>query len=51
MADIDTAGLKANFALVAEHGADDVAQYFYSYLFLRYPRDPGHVPAGDDQAT
>ena len=32
-----TAGLKANFALVAGHGPDEVAQYFYSYLFLRYP--------------
>lgn len=34
---IDTDALKANFADVAGHGPDEVAQYFYSYLFLRYP--------------
>ena len=37
MADIDTAALKENFAAVAAHGGDDVALYFYSYLFLKYP--------------
>ena len=38
MADIDTAALKDNFAVVAGHGPDEVALYFYSYLFLRYPQ-------------
>lgn len=44
MGDIDTAGLKANFALVARHGPDEVAQYFYSYLFLRYPQTRDMFP-------
>ena len=44
MGDIDTAGLKANFALVAGHGPDEVAQYFYSYLFLRYPQTRDMFP-------
>jgi hemoglobin-like flavoprotein len=34
--DIDTAALKSNFAAVGAHG-DDVAMFFYSYLFLKYP--------------
>jgi NAD(P)H-flavin reductase/hemoglobin-like flavoprotein len=34
---IDTAALKDNFAVVAQHGADEVALYFYSYLFLHHP--------------
>lgn len=33
---LDTAALKANFASVATHG-DDVAMYFYNYLFLIHP--------------
>ncbi len=33
---LDTAALKANFASVATHG-DDVAMYFYNYLFLTHP--------------
>ena len=33
---VDPAALKANFASVATHG-DDVAMYFYSYLFLTRP--------------
>ena len=36
MTDIDTAALKENFAAVGAHG-DDVARFFYSYLFLKYP--------------
>lgn len=44
MADIDTAGLKANFGEVAGHGPDVVAQYFYSYLFLRYPETRDMFP-------
>jgi NAD(P)H-flavin reductase/hemoglobin-like flavoprotein len=34
---LDTQALKNNFAAVAAHGGDDVALYFYSYLFLKYP--------------
>jgi len=37
VADIDTDALKSNFAAVAAHGGDQVALYFYSYLFLKYP--------------
>lgn len=33
---VDPAALKANFAAVAIHG-DDVAMYFYNYLFLTHP--------------
>ena len=44
MGDIDTAALKENFALVAGHGPDEVAQYFYSYLFLRYPQTRDMFP-------
>ena len=44
MADIDTAALKANFAEVAGHGPDVIAQYFYSYLFLRYPETRDMFP-------
>lgn len=36
MPDIDTKALKENFAAVGAHG-DDVAMFFYSYLFLRHP--------------
>ena len=50
MADIDTAALKENFATVAAHGGDEVALYFYSYLFLKYPetRDWGRVKSQGD---
>ena len=44
MADIDTAALKDNFAAVAAHGGDDVALYFYSYLFLKYPETRDMFP-------
>lgn len=44
MADIDTAALKENFASVAAHGGDDVAQFFYSYLFLKYPETRDMFP-------
>jgi NAD(P)H-flavin reductase/hemoglobin-like flavoprotein len=37
MGEIDTAALKENFGAVAAHGGDQVALYFYSYLFLKYP--------------
>lgn len=33
---VNPAALKANFAVVATHG-DDVAMYFYNYLFLTHP--------------
>jgi NAD(P)H-flavin reductase/hemoglobin-like flavoprotein len=33
---VDPAALKATFAAVATHG-DDVAMYFYNYLFLTHP--------------
>jgi NAD(P)H-flavin reductase/hemoglobin-like flavoprotein len=36
VADIDTTALKTNFAAVATHG-DEVAMFFYSYLFFRHP--------------
>ena len=44
MGDIDTAALKSNFAAVAAHGGDDVALYFYSYLFLKYPETRDMFP-------
>ena len=44
MAEIDTAALKANFAEVAGHGPDVVAQYFYGYLFLRNPETRDMFP-------
>jgi len=44
VADIDTAALKANFAEVAGHGPDVVAQYFYGYLFLRNPETRDMFP-------
>ena len=44
MADIDTAALKENFANVAAHGGDEVALYFYSYLFLKYPETRDMFP-------
>jgi NAD(P)H-flavin reductase/hemoglobin-like flavoprotein len=37
VADLDTAALKENFAAVANHGGDELALYFYSYLFYRHP--------------
>lgn len=46
MAEIDTAALQRSFAAVAAHGPDDVAQYFYSYLFLRYPETRQMFPPG-----
>lgn len=46
MADIDTAALQRSFAAVAAHGPDEVAQYFYSYLFLRYPETREMFPPG-----
>ncbi len=46
MADLDTAGLKANFASVASQGADEVALFFYSYLFLKYPETRDLFPPG-----
>jgi NAD(P)H-flavin reductase/hemoglobin-like flavoprotein len=44
VADIDTSALKNNFAAVAAHGGDDVALYFYSYLFLKYPETRDMFP-------
>ena len=44
MADIDTSALKENFAAVAARGGDDVALYFYSYLFLKYPETRAMFP-------
>lgn len=46
MGEIDTAALQRSFAAVAAHGPDDVAQYFYSYLFLRYPETRQMFPPG-----
>lgn len=46
MPDIDTAALRSSFAAVAAHGPDEVAQYFYSYLFLRYPETREMFPPG-----
>ncbi|HYN73131.1 MAG TPA: globin domain-containing protein [Nakamurella sp.] len=46
MAEIDTAALKDNFAAVAARGGDDVALYFYSYLFLRFPQTRDMFPPG-----
>ena len=43
MADIDTAALKDNFAAVAGSG-DEVALYFYSYLFLKHPETRDMFP-------
>lgn len=43
MADIDTAALKENFAAVAGSG-DEVALYFYSYLFFKYPQTRDMFP-------
>lgn len=36
MSEIDTAALKENFAAVGAHG-DDVAMFFYSFLFFQHP--------------
>jgi NAD(P)H-flavin reductase/hemoglobin-like flavoprotein len=44
VSDIDTAALKENFAVVAGHGPDEVAMYFYSYLFLRFPETRAMFP-------
>jgi NAD(P)H-flavin reductase/hemoglobin-like flavoprotein len=41
---LDTDALKSNFAAVAAHGGDDVALYFYSYLFLKYPETRDMFP-------
>jgi NAD(P)H-flavin reductase len=41
--DIDTAALKINFAAVGSHG-DEVALFFYSYLFYRYPETRDMFP-------
>ncbi len=41
---LDTQALKNNFATVAAHGGDDVALYFYSYLFLKYPETRDMFP-------
>lgn len=46
MVDIDTAALQRSFAAVAAHGPDEVAQYFYSYLFLRHPETRQMFPPG-----
>ena len=46
MSDIDTAALKDSFAAVAANGGDEVALYFYSYLFLRYPETRDMFPPG-----
>jgi len=48
VADIDTASLKENFGAVAAHG-DDVALYFYSYLFLRHPETREMFPPAMDK--
>jgi NAD(P)H-flavin reductase len=42
--EIDTAALKANFGAVAANGGDNVALYFYSYLFLKYPETRDMFP-------
>lgn len=44
MSGLDTDALKSNFAAVAAHGGDDVALYFYSYLFLKYPETRDMFP-------
>ena len=44
MTEIDTDGLKRNFTAVAAHGGDDVALFFYSYLFLHYPETRDMFP-------
>jgi len=44
VADLDTAALKENFAAVAAHGGDEVALYFYSYLFYRHPETRDMFP-------
>src|SRR4051794_32558045 len=48
MADIDTAALQENFAAVAANG-DEVALYFYSYLFLRHPETREMFPPAMDK--
>lgn len=35
---VHATALRANFRVVLAHGPDDVARYFYSYLFLRNPQ-------------
>lgn len=37
MAEIDTAALKDNWALVASSGPDEVAHFFYAHLFVHHP--------------
>lgn len=46
MAELDTDALKENFAAVAAHGGDNVALFFYSYLFVRNPDTRGMFPPG-----
>ena len=46
MPDVDTAALKENFGIVAAHGPDAVALYFYSYLFMRNPQTRDLFPPG-----
>jgi NAD(P)H-flavin reductase/hemoglobin-like flavoprotein len=43
---LDTQALKSNFATVAANGGDNVALYFYSYLFLKYPETRDMFPPG-----
>lgn len=45
MSDIDTGALKDNFAAVAA-GGDEVALFFYSYLFLKHPETRDMFPPG-----
>lgn len=42
---LNTASLKENFTAVGAHG-DEVALFFYSYLFLRYPETRDMFPPG-----
>ncbi|MEP6853232.1 MAG: globin domain-containing protein [bacterium] len=46
MADLDADALKSNFAAVAAHGGDNVALFFYSYLFVRNPDTRTMFPPG-----
>lgn len=46
MGGLDTQALKSNFADVAAKGGDNVALYFYSYLFLKYPETRDMFPPG-----
>ncbi len=44
MGELDSAALKDNFAAVAAHGGDDVALFFYSYLFVLHPETRAMFP-------